>query len=246
MIIVSKFHDYYDSAMSYGIDKTLRFIRQLEETDKLLEMPESLTEMLKGLSDVYDFWNKNTHDFSARPFIVVLCGKIHLGYHCSNLKDSEYKNRYCFPIVPDIYVYDLLSLEKVIERYNKDLFKTFYEKSKYSYLSRTSFKHDGLEKKFKEFKDKKIGIGIHLDEEAPILYIGYKNRDFVYIKNLVLRKLQFYKKMNAFQVFQDISVFIGGVVSKTFPPTVELGEKDRIEKSGFDKWSFRKMGKNSK
>ena len=245
MIIVSKYHDYYDRAMSYGIDKTLRFIRQLEETDKLLEMPESLTEMLKGPPDVYDFWNK-THEFSARPFVIIICGKVHLGYHCTNLKDPEYKNRATYPIEPDIFIYDVPSLEKVIEKYDKDTFKTFYKKSEYSYLNRTSFKHDDLEKKFEEFKDKKVDISLHLDEESPILYIGYKNRDFLYIKNPILRKLQFYKKINAFQAFQEISMFIGGTVAKTFPPTVELSEKDRIEKQGFDKWSFRKMGKNSK
>lgn len=247
MIIVSKDHDYYDLVMCHGIDKSLRFIRKFVEIEKRSEIPNSLAKMIKDLPGVYDFWN-DTHECSIRPFIIVLCGKIYLGYHCSHLKDPCYKDRTYNVIylpIPDIFVYDLSSLEKILKKYNKDLFEKFHKKRLY-FLNRTLFKHDDLKEKFKKFKDKKIDINIHLDEKAPILYVGYKKQNIVYIKNPVLRKFQFYKVRNAFQVFQEISMFIGGVASKTFPLTIELSEKDRIKKSGFDKWSFRKMGENSK
>lgn len=245
MIIISKFHDFYDSGMSYGIDKTLRYIRKTEEIDQLRETPKNLIEILRDLPDVYDIWDKNFHDFSARPFIIILCGKVHLGYHCFNLKDFSKKNGSLFLTVPDIYVYDLLSLERVMKKYHADGYDRFYEKSRYSF-NRISFKHEDIGKAFEEFKEKEIDIGFHIDEKAPVMYLGHKGRNFFYVKNPLLRELQFYKKKNAFQVFQEISMFVGGVASKIFPPTVELSEKDRIEKSGFDKWSFRKMGKNPK
>lgn len=245
MIIISKSNDYYDAGMSYGIDKTLRFIRKTEETDKSDDIPESLTDILKDLPDVHDFWNKDSRDFSARPFIVALCGRVHLGYHCFNLRDSDHKNSAAFSVVPDCYVYDLKSLEKVMKKYHTNGLKRFYEKSRYPF-SRISFYYEDLKKEFEKFKDKTIDIGFHIDEKSPIMYLGYKGRSFFYVKNPVLRKLQFYKISNAFQTFQEISMFIGGVASKAFPPTLELSEKDRVKKSGFDKWSFRKMGKNSK
>ena len=247
MIIVSKFHDYYDRAMSYGIDKRLRFIRKLCVIENLFEMPENLTEMLKGLPDIYSHWN-NYNQLSIRPFIVILCGQVHLGYHFYNLKDPSYKHRISYPTDPDIYVYELFSLEKVLKKYDKEEYERFIKKRerKISSIFGASFSHESMEEIFKRFENKKIDIGLHLDEESPILFIGHKNRNTIYKKNPILREIQFYKKVNAFTAFQNISVFIGGVVSKSFPPTVELSEKERIGKAGFDKWSFRKKGKNSK
>lgn len=244
MIIVSKYHDYYDSGMSYGIDKTLRFIRKTEKIDKFLEIPEVIVELLKDLPDIYNYWN-NKNQLTARPFIIVFCGQVYLGYHFYNLRGPKHKRVMMYYVDPDIYTYDLSSIEKILQKYDKDRYKTFHEKGSLHRL-RASFRYEDLERAFKDFKNKKMDISIHLDEEAPVLYIGYDEKVHIYIKNPVLRKLQFYKIMNAFEVFQDISMFIGGVCSKTFPPTVELKEKYRIEKQGFDRWSFRKMGKNSK
>ncbi len=244
MIIISKFHDYYDSGMTYGIDKELRFIRKTEKIDKQLEIPEKITELMKDLPKVYDYYR--SQQFTAQPFIIIFCGQVHLGYHFFNLKDPKDKNYYVRHTDPDIYTYDLPSVEKVIQKYEPEMFKTFRNKDTLFHRILPSFKYDVLERAFKKFEDKKMDVGIHLDEESPILYLGYDDRDFIYIKNPVLRKLQFFKKVNSFTAFQNISMFIGGICSKTFPPTVELSEKDRIGKQGFDKWSFRKKGENSK
>jgi len=244
MIIISKFHDYYDSGMSYGLDKNLRYIRKREETENVSEMPKQLYEMLKKLPDKYDYW-QNSVLFSVRPFLIVLCGQVYLGYHLSGLKDPNYKNPLPEQTLPDKYIYNLHSLKKILEKYSKDEYQSFLKKSP-TYRFLKSFNHDHLEEAFEEFGDKKIGVDIHIDEKAPILFIGHKKREYIYIKNPVLRDIHFYKRLVAFTVFQNISMFIGGVVSGTFPPMVELSEKERIQKQGFDKWSFRKMGKNSK
>jgi len=237
MIIISKEYDYYDKIQAHGLDKDLRFIRKSSEITNALEIPSNLIKMLRGLPDKFDYWD-NSVKLIIRPFIIIFCGHIYLGYHLI-LKDCSNND------LPDIYVYDLNSLEKVLKKYDPVGYSGYLKKGRFLQFS-TSFKKSNLLNVFQEYKNKKIDIDIHLDQRAPILYIGYDNRRVIYKKNPLLRELEFYKKINAYTAFQEISMFIGGVVSKEFPPTVELKEKDKIMKKGFDKWSFRKMGKYSK
>lgn len=56
-----------------------------------------------------------------------------------------------------------------------------------------------------------------------------------------LRTMEFYKAVDAFSIFQKISQWVGGVLSGTANPMVEI--KDDVVKAhkhGFDRWSFRK------
>jgi len=246
MRIISKFYDYYDSAQAMGQDKSIIYLRKKEEVKNFKNIPHVLLNFLKELPDYNHYMRSD--DISIRPFLVFFCGDVYLGYCLSNLKDPS--KRYMADSVDDIYVYNLKALEDVIEKYDKDLFKEFLDKKKKplykAWRPWPRFNHDNLEEIFKEFANKKIDIGVHLDEKAPILLLYKKNRNHVYIRNPILKDVQFVKKMDVYTTFQKIAMFIGGVVSGTFPPTVEISEKERIKKQGFDKWSFRKKGKNSK
>lgn len=67
MLIVSKFHDYYDTAATYGIDKTVVYNRQTQETtlsvNAKMPHPERFqTKKPKGFAEL-------------RFFVVGFCGK---------------------------------------------------------------------------------------------------------------------------------------------------------------------------
>lgn len=66
----------------------------------------------------------------------------------------------------------------------------------------------------------------------------------VYEVNGNLGKYEFYQVMPANQAYQELSMFIGNQAPEN-NPTVQIEDKYRIPQHGFDKWSFRKMGKNS-
>ena len=51
---------------------------------------------------------------------------------------------------------------------------------------------------------------------------------------------EFYKVIDAFTAFQEISMFIGGVLGIGEKEIVEIEDKYKIGQHGFDKWSFRK------
>jgi hypothetical protein len=47
--------------------------------------------------------------------------------------------------------------------------------------------------------------------------------------------------MDPFTLFQELSMFVGGVLPRNPNPMVEItDDKVKVAKHGFDKWSFRK------
>ena len=60
------------------------------------------------------------------------------------------------------------------------------------------------------------------------------------ILNGTLKEFEFFRVMNAFQAYQELDMFVGGVLTQTEAMTVNIADKDRIVQHGFDKYSFRK------
>jgi len=52
--------------------------------------------------------------------------------------------------------------------------------------------------------------------------------------------MEFFKIVDPFTAFQELSMFIGGIMGGKSPIMIEVADKDRIAKHGFDKFSFRK------
>jgi hypothetical protein len=57
-----------------------------------------------------------------------------------------------------------------------------------------------------------------------------------------LKALEFFRCLNPWQVFQELSMFVGNLATPE-PPMVAISEKEKVAKHGFDEWSFRKMPK---
>ncbi len=61
-----------------------------------------------------------------------------------------------------------------------------------------------------------------------------------------LKDYQFYKVIDPFTLFQEISMWIGGILPHQGRPMVDItDDKIKIVKHGFDKFSFRKEKENS-
>ena len=95
MRIISKFHDYYDSAQAYGHDAERMFIRNTESVignvrDRLIA-PLRTTRIIE---------RRNRHlDARVMPFIVYFCGKIYPAARISFYSMSEiYKDMCCYSL----------------------------------------------------------------------------------------------------------------------------------------------------
>jgi len=101
--------------------------------------------------------------------------------------------------------------------------------------------------KIKELNLKELFI----EHNTPIFKIEYISinhfdQKFKLTINPCLKEYNFFTQYDAYQAFQEISMFIGGVLPRQEPDTVDVSEACKVHSKGFDSWTFRKKGPNSK
>ena len=57
--------------------------------------------------------------------------------------------------------------------------------------------------------------------------------------NPVLKDFQFFRAVSTYQAFQEISMYISGVIGVGEKNTVTISDKDMRDAKGFDDWSFK-------
>lgn len=246
MRIHSKFKDYYDSALGYGIDEQCHYVRQIDEHKK----PDSKTGKIPS---VFDDWS-HLLSYDDIPFIssfrregdivktgrilVSFCGRKYFGLNVViDKKNYEYEEKMCWTIE---------DFDEVVENHGTKKQKELWASTKKkkdrhafswyrgdAYLFNRPYMNDiyamnGVE-------DQKL-IDMHHALEVPVVM---REGDTI-VLNPVLSEISFYRVKDAFQAFQDISMFISGVLGGNSPKMVELTNDERIAKHGFDNRSFRK------
>ena len=204
MRIISKFHDYYDTAMSYGQDSSITFVRNPVVVDNNM-FPELTNKHMRRYF-LYRDKEKNPRSISLN--YILFCGEVipvikqdnktyHYGWDCGDVSKKDY------------YV-------SIPEPINITIHRWFTEVP-------------NIKEKLVESK---ITLGV-------VEFLNY--HDFMITINPCLRDFEFYKIKDAFTAFQEISMYVGGVLSypHNFMATVE--DKYRFENHGFDpKYGFRK------
>ena len=247
MRIFSKYHDYYDKALGYGIDPNVIYERKEEDITELIDKRPEVKDLLSKIhDDVFDFRVDKINSPELQIVfknIMLFCGKI---YFCIKVvykvKGVEY---YANTITEFIYTFE--AFKRVIEKHSKiNLEHTITS----GIFDGSRSKPITIAKRFKSLFDKQgveldITLPLHFELDTPIIVIDY---DLLYtyvkkikvFKNRRLKDMEFYKVVNPFKAFQELSMFIGGIMGGKSPIMIEVTDKDRIAKHGFDKFSFRK------
>jgi len=230
MLLVSKFNDYYDSCIGYGVDKSVVYKRETEE-DRL-DNPSVIPSTLRSSYQIEYSYSSDRLRRDWRGFSVLsFCGKPYVFYtkecYSTTHTDTINKNR-C--------IYSLEELEKHL---NKSDSKDYFYRSKLNYAVRT----------FKILqRDSTDYLPLHFKHNSPILLFGHEANkiDSNYrdgsdmVINPRLKDIGFQKKVDPYAAFQDISMFISGVLGNTEKETVNISDKDLRDAKGFDKMSFKK------
>lgn len=221
MKIVSNFHDYYDSVMSMGIDKECVYIRKEQE---ILMIKEAINEWHQNISGVRnkkheigtlsDIHNSNTSTekfYIEDEYILIgFCGKL-------------------YPCVRQTII-DRNTTSNV-----KPMVKCFYRKSKevdedlwWKDTSHFNKNWDNFKLYFIEYK-------------VPIFVIktNVSKRERVIILNSNLKQYQFYTIKDTYTAYQEIYQYISGVLGVNQKEIIEVSNKDKVIKHGYDKWSFK-------
>lgn len=225
MRVISPFHDYYDSAQSFGQDMSVVFNRKtvVYEEDKT---PDNVSQILSEISkEIRRDWAWRW----ALPHILRVDGKQY---------DLSYGQIiFCGVMYPFIRFYSFGGKEEFIYSYEAFL-------SKFGDADFTRSYKDA-KRVIKDYFSKNGTDALkNLLVEHKAITMSWYNR--IVTINPVLSEYQFYKAKPAWEAYQELDSYICGVL--TFPQNamVEIEDKYRIEQHGFDKWSFRKMPTKNK
>jgi hypothetical protein len=245
--IFSKFHDYYDTALGFGIDPNVTYERKEENITDWMKDQSKLKDVVKKIHDgIFDFRVEriNSPELQVINKIVVLfCGKIYFCVKASyKRKGGDY---YHSTATEFIYTFD--AFKRAIATHSKI---NLEHNITSGLFDGTRSKPMTIAKRFKLLFDKQgveseVVKDLHFELDSPVVVIDY---DLIYtyskkmgvFKNKCLRDVEFYKAVNPFEAFQELSMFIGGIMGGKSPIMIEVSDKDRIAKHGFDKFSFRK------
>ncbi len=238
MYIITKKKDYYDGvAGTTGIDKTIIYDRQIveiEENDHPKVFRKYSAWSNKNPSPFYKLGNIDVKKElrvvyeHAAIFIIGFCGKLYVG--CKLYSVGKNKLPYGGKELITTITYDLDCLKNIIETYawsgnfedNLNYILTYNPIEFFREFNAPVFVYDN-------------------DYGRTYVPIGSWRNNRKFIINPLLKEYEFYKVFNAVQAFQEISMFLSGVLGTEEKEIVEVADKYKIAGRGFDKWSFRKM-----
>ena len=246
MRIISKFQDYYDTSLAYGHDEKLTYVRSLEEFPDC--MPEEYRFMDVAANGGNLTSKKKKKEHTLFPFTVAFCGKIYRGVGTTYWKKDEWG---LTDIPVTNHFYDLDSLKEYLDKYGLSFkevptikWRKWNPPSTYPLALDLRFEHK-VEMYFAEadrdslehldfFVVRKLPIAVWEQEPKK-----WSNKHYLYL-NCRLQNFHFGKVLSAPLAFQEIDMFLGGIVAGEDNPMVGISDKDLAEAKGFNCYSFRK------
>ena len=255
MNIKSDFKDYYDSALSYGVDKTINYIRikrefvcySLRNEKKITEPKDTLDVLKVPMGVLYKIPNVLTRchlhpgfneDLTIKPKLIGFCGKL---YPCIEIDNMTFYNT-----------------DKISSKLSDSIISEFFKdrETLETSLSNSKLDYFGNRRRLGNFTDKSITHDSWIRSTQEIKCDTY---DEVFIKlgtpvfklvsggyncsctlNPWLKNEQFEQIKNPVEAFQEISMYIGNQLAQQKDPVDKIPDDVMRDKKGFDKWSFRR------
>ena len=235
MYIISKKKDYYDGvAGTTGIDKSIVYDREIIEVEEK-NLPNEFKRYNSGSNPNRSIFLKLENTIikpelrelyaAISPFIIGFCGKLYVGWKLYSIgKELSYGGNELITTI----TYDNENMKKLVQPHswggsfedNLNYVLTYDPIEMFRVLNTPVFIYDS-------------------DYDRKDIDKYWRNHPKFFI-NPLLKEYQFYKVFNAVQAFQEISMFLGGVLGNREKEIVNVEDKYKITQHGFDKWSFRK------
>jgi hypothetical protein len=237
MLIVSKFKDYYDTAIGYGgIDKNIVYKRITFDIENPKEYSNFYNKYFKFFeNNIFkdDYFSYRLgigmtfFSFNIYFNIILFCGEIYPFielYYRDTKKQKSYSG----------YFFSFNAIENIIKKkFHKELKNNKWDKkSKYFLKNLNNFFITS-----KNINKLKV-FDYHRDVDSPIIL--YKMNEKRVIINPVLSDYNFYKIYDSFQTYQKIEMFLSGVMGTGEKEIIEVDDKSLRDKKGFNSMSFKK------
>ncbi|MET4695309.1 hypothetical protein [Endozoicomonas lisbonensis] len=252
MYIVSKYHDYYDSAIAYGIDKTIVYKREFEKIENTSNFSVShpIQRLLDNFENATSPWELERgwrhNDPELRFALIGFCGKLYPSY-CYHLpadplisrvrpkSATAWSTKSLFALKQSIFDSDKRFTRKAAEK-GDAVFEG--ERHKGYFISRR------LTRKLMEQMEQSQGI----PDDEPFRQWGVpvfaliKGRfdDFVLFKNPSLMQLGFQTRVDPYTAHQSIAQYLSGVLGVGEKSTITVDDSSLLFAKGFNQRSFKK------
>lgn len=217
--------DYYDSAMAYGQDTETVFVRHKHSTtDPVVDFPYLGNWIYvpnhyrtQSLID-----NKGIR-WSINGITVIFAGICYHGIEAHSYSSEIPSSRYFWSHAS----------------YSDWLLKKFNRVPVYTH------KNDRANPE-KAFRSEEVSHNLKKFVEDNKIIVAIANDKNMWINTDGLKDIGFAKVIDPYQAFQTLAMYVGNL-PKDGPPMVEIEDENiKLKKHSMDKWSFRKIGKNSK
>lgn len=244
-------HDYFDSALAHGSDTSLVFQRQKIEDAPILPFVDSaLTPMLKDTVSFHgrgrDHWRRESVVVSGKTAYAFIPQEIWLaGRRYGGIKVEG--NPLVQPLFakPEMteWFWDVDMFMQFIASIDAQLRKGDEWTSKHSVTGSNISEHFDREPTRDETDwliENHVSIAVWLPSISGRRSKRWREDTGWKINVDGLGKMGFARKLDPFTAFQELSMWIGGVLPRPGNPIVEItDEKVKVAKHGMDKWSFR-------
>lgn len=251
MRIFSKHQDYYDSCLSWGIDPNVLYLRReevIQEKDnkhKELQNNRIIDEFLGKRETSYSYAMRPRDPMCVSRKIMIFCGKIYLGleidlFEYSSKVSKKYKWEDKEKFTKTCWSFE--QVEEFLNKYNVGFYELNSKDKRWNYrqkLTKEWVAHYFNLNKI-SYTDEEIRE-LHFKYDTPNIYITRSEVVF----NKILKDIGFVRCLDPYTTFQELSMFIGGIMGGKSPAMVEIEDEYRIAMKGFNEMSFRKRGKNS-
>lgn len=260
MKIVSKFRDFYDSALAFGHDDHTVYVRQTSEyplkahwSPKGWIQPDvpaivkDIVERIKHLtaddidssdwdwrhsrSVIMSHFTDKDRTYDSHRFSVLFCGKHYPGLRVSTSKKT--------PGIPS-------TTERVDWFYSADDMIAFMASkgvdAEKEMVRRNTSAADGLRD---YFADRQLDVDWLIEHKVTaVVYEIYGDRVLI---NPPLKDYGFFKAVDHYTAFQELDMWISGTLAWPQNMMIELDDKYRVMAHGFDmKYGFRTRPKNER
>ena len=264
MKIISKFQDYYDSVMGYGFDPNCIYKRM----KTLYDHKSDEFAKLNSVKVIQDYFDDHTIDITRGYYndfdrqgdgvkltsqkLIIFCGKL----YPLLISNVDMTNPGSYQSWNNKHYYTCYSAEHVdalVSKYGDKKKKQKYfnpkpptkRERRYSWRVTKRLNQPKVAQFFDAYPAERNEelVNLHFEVGSPIILINGLSEhcdNGNVVLNPILKDYQFFKIVDSFTAFQDLSMFVSGVMGGQCPPMVEIEDKYRIAMHGYDEQSFRK------
>ena len=235
MLITSKFHDYYDGvAKSKGIDKTIVYNRQTTEVEV---HDQEIPKLLEWKTKEIDTENNTEIINTFKAGFVGFCGTLYavgISEVQSAVKSDNTTTSVTHGLEPVYDAFFALRLSQVEKENKKSAWRQHLSPFYYREYEEV-FVSKRLCSLFQQFK-----VPIFCSKNLVTENYDSNDRQKI-ILNPSLKPFEFAKVIDPFVAFQEIEMYLSGVLGIGEREVVDISDRDRLQGHGFDNtWSFRR------